>query len=126
MSPTFLNVKRETILKMKKLFLIPILLLACGCNDYDDFSFTGKVVDYEMCDGLLPYCREHGINTKLLDYVRMNTYVYIGYKLSRAENTDGELKKEIDQYIKKHPINMLNFGKYDWKKYLVYRVLIGI
>ena len=37
---------------MKKIFLIPLLLLACGCNDYDDFSFTGKVVDYEMCDGL--------------------------------------------------------------------------
>lgn len=80
----------------------------------------------EMCDGLLPFCRDHKINTNLLKYVRINTYVYIGYKLRRAENVDADIKKEIDIYIKKNPVNLLHFRNYDWKKYLVYRAMIGI
>lgn len=37
---------------MKKLLLIPFLMLAFGCKNYDDFAFSGVVVDYEMCQSM--------------------------------------------------------------------------
>lgn len=38
---------------MKKISsLLPLLLLFTGCVDHDDFSITGTVVDYEMCNGV--------------------------------------------------------------------------
>ena len=37
---------------MKKITtLIAALILFAACNNYDDFEFTGKVVDYEECTG---------------------------------------------------------------------------
>ena len=38
---------------MKKALIFPIIfLLFASCKNYDDFEFTGTVVDYEMCNGL--------------------------------------------------------------------------
>ena len=36
---------------MKKLIVIAAVLLFAACNDYDDFDFTGTVIDYEECSG---------------------------------------------------------------------------
>ena len=37
---------------MKKLLFIPFCLLLASCVDHNDFSFSGTVVDYEMCNGI--------------------------------------------------------------------------
>ena len=36
---------------MKKALLFSVVLLFAACNNYDDFEFTGKVIDYEECTG---------------------------------------------------------------------------
>ena len=36
---------------MKKLIIIAAIFLSAACNNYEDFEFTGQVVDYEQCDG---------------------------------------------------------------------------
>jgi hypothetical protein len=36
---------------MKKILIITTALFFAACNNYDDFEFTGKVIDYEQCDG---------------------------------------------------------------------------
>ena len=38
-----------------KQILLPIAFACCllaACSNYDDFEFTGTVVDYEMCNGI--------------------------------------------------------------------------
>jgi hypothetical protein len=36
---------------MKKALLFSAILLLAGCKNYDDFEFTGTVVDFEECTG---------------------------------------------------------------------------
>lgn len=39
-------------MKHTRLTITLAALLFAACGDYDDFAFTGTVVDYEMCNGL--------------------------------------------------------------------------
>ena len=34
---------------MKRFIIIAAAMLFAACNNYEDFEFTGKVVDYEQC-----------------------------------------------------------------------------
>ena len=36
---------------MKKIVFISAIMLFAACNNYEDFDFTGKVIDYEECTG---------------------------------------------------------------------------
>ena len=36
---------------MKKIIILASVLFLAACNNYDDFDFTGTVVDYEECMG---------------------------------------------------------------------------
>lgn len=38
---------------MKHLRLLPLLLLLAACNNYDDFAFSGTVIDHELCTSLM-------------------------------------------------------------------------
>ena len=77
-----------------------------------------------MCDGLYSYCKKQKIDLTLLEYARINTYTYIGYKIRKVEENTILIEKEINTYIKNHPVNIYKFRRYNWKKYLLYRLMI--
>ena len=79
----------------------------------------------ELYNGLYEYCQTHQIDMDCLKYVKLNGYVYIGYKIRNASEDVSQLRRDINKYIKENPINLIKFckGNYDWKKYIIYRLL---
>ena len=80
----------------------------------------------EMCDGLFLYCNDESI--EFLNYNKINQYVYILFKLIQSNEEVDDLKKHIMTYLKGKKIKLQYLKLYNYKKYIVFKVLniIGI
>lgn len=80
----------------------------------------------EMCDGLCLYCDDESI--EFLNYNKINQYVYILFKLIQSNEEVDDLKKHIMTYLKGKKIKLQYLKLYNYKKYIVFKVLniIGI
>lgn len=80
----------------------------------------------EMCDGLCMYCNDESI--EFLNYNKINQYVYILFKLIQSNEEVDDLKKHIMTYLKGKKIKLQYLKLYNYKKYIVFKVLniIGI
>ena len=80
----------------------------------------------EMCDGLCMYCNDESI--EFLNYNKINQYVYILFKLIQSNEEVDDLKKHVMTYLKGKKIKLQYLKLYNYKKYIVFKVLniIGI
>ena len=82
-----------------------------------------------MIDGIMNVLQISGeLNNELLKivkYAKLNFYVYIVYKLKNNKDAD-KLKSELIKYIKQYNINLWKYRLFDWKKYVVCKLLIKL
>ena len=80
----------------------------------------------EMCYGLCMYCNDDSI--EFLNYNKINQYVYILFKLIQSNEEVDDLKKHIMTYLKGKKIKLQYLKLYNYKKYIVFKILniIGI
>lgn len=78
----------------------------------------------EMYKGLSDYYKENGYNLKYLEYNKLNLYSYIGLKLLKCNDNVDDLKSLVCDYVKKQKVNLIDYKKYQWKKYMALKLLI--
>lgn len=78
----------------------------------------------EMYKGLQDYYNANGYNSKYLEYNKINLYSYIGLKLMKCNENVDDLKSLVCDYVKKQKVNLIDYKKYQWKKYVALKLLI--
>lgn len=78
----------------------------------------------EMYKGLKDYYNANGYNSKYLEYNKINLYSYIGLKLMKCNEDVDDLKSLVCNYVKKQKVNLIDYKKYQWKKYVALKLLI--
>lgn len=80
----------------------------------------------EIYNGLYSYCVENKINVEFLKYLKINGYVYIGYKTYKESKELNDLNNEIKTYIQENQINIFKYKKAncDWKKYILFKIIL--
>lgn len=80
-----------------------------------------------MAYGILNHLKKIGKldrrTERMILYYKLNHYVYISYKLRYVQDDENGFKKQINDYVIKQKINLWNYRKYDWKKYIVCKTL---
>ena len=78
----------------------------------------------EMYKGLSDYYNVNGYDLKYLEYNKINLYSYIGLKLMKCNENVDDLKSLVCDYVKKQKVNLIDYKKYQWKKYVALKLLI--
>ena len=78
----------------------------------------------EMYKGLQDYYNANGYDCKYLEYNKINLYSYIGLKLMKCNENVDDLKSLVCDYVKKQKVNLIDYKKYQWKKYVALKLLI--
>ena len=78
----------------------------------------------EMYKGLSDYYNVNGYDLKYLEYNKINLYSYIGLKLMKCNEDVDDLKSLVCDYVKKQKVNLIDYKKYQWKKYVALKLLI--